>query len=150
MWPFINFLRSLFLKEEEQIGQVPESGALHSRLHVCYSQIQLSILIYFYLWSLWSLILKKKHLYVKEMQDFLQLGFTGWTSVQTREKAVKCLCNQWGKVWNYYFPPCLQTRMFYSSSVWEHMCTPFRQILVRCSLDLFLIDTFEAGPCYNP
>lgn len=79
------------------MGQVPESGALVSRLHVCYSQIQLSILIYFYLWSLWSLIWKKKHLYMKEMQDFLQLGFSGWTSVRTREKAINCLCNQRGK-----------------------------------------------------
>lgn len=104
------------------IGQVSESGALDSRLHVCYSQIQLSILIYFYVWSLWSLISKMKHLYVKEMQDFLQLGFSGWTSVQTREKAIKCLCNQWGKVWNYYFPPCLQPRTFRISSVWEHVC----------------------------
>lgn len=123
MWPFINFPRSFFLKEEERIGQVPEHGALDSRLHVCYSQIQISGLIYFCFWSLWSLISKKKHSYVKKMQDFLQLGFSGWTSVQTREKAIKCLCNQWGKVWNYYFPPCLQPRTFYNSSVWEHICT---------------------------
>lgn len=123
MWPFINFLRSFFLKEEVHIGQVSESGSLDSRLHVCYSQIQLSILIYFYVWSLWSLISKMKHLYMKEMQDFLQLDFSGWTSVQTREKAIKCLCNQWGKVWNYYFPPCLQPRMFYNLSVWEYVCT---------------------------
>lgn len=41
-------------------------------------------------------------------------------------KAIKCLCNQWGKVWNYYSPPCLEPRMFYNSSVWEHMYIPFK------------------------
>lgn len=95
---FRNFLRGFFLKEEEHMGQVAESGALDSRLNVCYSQIQLSILIHFYLWRLSSLISNKKLLYVKEMQDFLQPAFRGWTSVQTSQKAIKCLCNQRGKV----------------------------------------------------
>lgn len=98
MWPFINCLRSFLSKGQVHIGQVSDSGAVDSRLLVYYSQIQLSILIHTHLWSHWSLILKQKQLYLEGMQDFVQLGFSGWTSVQTREKAIKCICKEWGKV----------------------------------------------------
>jgi len=99
MWPFTNILRSFFLKEQVHIGQVSDSGAVDSRLHVYYSQIQLPVLIHTHLWSHRSLILKQKQLYLKGMQDFVQLGFRGWTPVQTTEKAIKCICNQRGKVY---------------------------------------------------
>lgn len=88
---FYTFSQKLFLKEQVRVGQVSDSGAVDSRLHVCYSQIQLSVRIHTHLRSHWSLVLKQKQLYLQGMQNFVQLG---WTSAQTRAKAIECICNQ--------------------------------------------------------
>lgn len=136
-----------FLKEQVHIGQVSDSGAVDSRLHVYYSQIQLSLLIYIHLWSHWSLMLKQKQSQLEELQDFVQLDFSGWTSGQTTEKPIKCLCNQWGKLyeilWNATSLPVYSQEL---NRLVIQVCT-FQANSCWLQPEFVPINTFKAGPC---